>query len=358
MRKILTLATVILLCASVARTQQSGIPSTLRVLTDANEYLIAVGAAQTTPISQPTTFSNTRLRTDANGYLVVVISGGTISSAVVINLTNLVTTSTNGLSLVNTTAATNAVPVQVSPRIRLRGNAYNSVSTLSETQDWVIEQIPATAAGATTSVLWFANSINGGALSYVASITNGGSFTTIQDFNAGAARFIGFTGRSYFNSPANGQMNLTNNAVSSGVGFDVNTDSLLKVRTRAQTGYAAVDAGNRLLSGVLMISATAPTVASGGCTTGSAQSISTNNGTAAFMITIGGATCGTTIVLTMPTATTGWACQAQDTTAPVNDIITSAPTNTTSITLTHRNSALAATNFVGADLVLVQCMAF
>lgn len=43
-------------------------------------------------------------------------------------------------------------------------------------------------------------------------------------------------------SPANGQMNATNNAGTAGVGVDVNTDGVLKVRTRAQTGYATVDA--------------------------------------------------------------------------------------------------------------------
>jgi uncharacterized protein (UPF0333 family) len=52
--------------------QQSGTPSTIRVLTDANGSLIVASAAQSSPISQPIVFSNTRLKTDSNGSLVVV----------------------------------------------------------------------------------------------------------------------------------------------------------------------------------------------------------------------------------------------------------------------------------------------
>ena len=56
----------------------TGTPRTLRVLTDANNYLMASAAAQTLPLSQPTQFSNTRLATDAKGYLLITHVNGTL----------------------------------------------------------------------------------------------------------------------------------------------------------------------------------------------------------------------------------------------------------------------------------------
>lgn len=52
---------------------------------------------------------------------------------------------------------------------------------------------------------------------------------------------IYFDAQSVFNSPANAQLNLTNFAGSAGIGFDVSTDAVLKIRTRAQTGYGTID---------------------------------------------------------------------------------------------------------------------
>ena len=66
-------------------------------------------------------------------------------------------------------------------------------------------------------------------------------------------------------------------------------------------------------------SGTAPTVATGFCSTGSpVTALSANNGTAAFDILIGQATCTSTGTLTMPAATTGWVCSATDVTTPAS----------------------------------------
>ena len=48
---------------------------------------------------------------------------------------------------------------------------------------------------------------------------------------------------------ADGQANITNNASSAGTGLDVTTDAVLKVRTRAQSAYATVDALGYKVSG-------------------------------------------------------------------------------------------------------------
>lgn len=111
------------------------------------------------------------------------------------------------------------------------------------------------------------------------------------------------------------------------------------------------------LSGVLLVSATAPTIASGGCTTGSAQSVSASNGSAAFAITLGGATCGSTIVLTMPTASNGWVCDAHDITTPASNVIDqTAGGSATSVTLTNfvRTTGVAG-SFHGPDVLAVKC---
>jgi hypothetical protein len=75
MKKFLTSSIIAFLGAISLYAQGSGTPSTLRVLTDANGYLVLVNATQTLPLNNPTVFSNTRLKTDASGYLQVVMTG-------------------------------------------------------------------------------------------------------------------------------------------------------------------------------------------------------------------------------------------------------------------------------------------
>ena len=60
--------------------------------------------------------------------------------------------------------------------------------------------------------------------------------------------------RSRLSSPANGQINLTNQLATAGVGLDMATDATLKIRTTAQTGYATVDALAYQVSGVAGVS--------------------------------------------------------------------------------------------------------
>jgi hypothetical protein len=106
---------------------------------------------------------------------------------------------------------------------------------------------------ATDGLLEVRNFANSG----VAGITAGN--VTANNFLAGAASSTlqsGSTGRIRWESstvlmaPANGQMNLYPNAETTGVGLDFATDAILKVRTRAQTGYATVDALAYQVSGV------------------------------------------------------------------------------------------------------------
>lgn len=78
-----------------------------------------------------------------------------------VNKSAIAVTSTDGGIYENTTAATAGTTVQYSTRIRQRGTAYNSTSTLSETHDWAYEVRPVTVAGATSSAFVVSRSLNG-----------------------------------------------------------------------------------------------------------------------------------------------------------------------------------------------------
>jgi hypothetical protein len=109
-------------------------------------------------------------------------------------------------------------------------------------------------------------------------------------------------------------------------------------------------------------SVTAPTVASGFCSTGSpVTALSASNGTAAFDILIGAATCGSTGTLTMPASTTGWVCAATDVTTPASHNIVQTGTNgsTTAVVLTdYARVAGTAQNFLAGDHVHVMCTGY
>jgi hypothetical protein len=62
--------------------------------------------------------------------------------------------------------------------------------------------------------------------------------------------FIGFKASGGFLQNGSGKLNLVNASWTVGVGLDVATDSVLKIRTRAQSGYATVDALGYRVSGV------------------------------------------------------------------------------------------------------------
>lgn len=246
------LATIILAASSLLLSQGSGTPSNLRVITDANGYLLASSAVQTAPYTT-STFSNTRLKTDSNGNLLIASSGGmapvdatyitqtanttltaeqalaslssgimrvatttgvvtsltdsagiatnisdetgsgvlvfgttpTFTTSTILNRLALATTSTDGHLLQNTTTATMAVPVQISPRVRWCGTAFNSSGgTSSETDCFFVENLPATVSGTTTALWKLGVSINGAGATYPLTISNAGNAVALGSFQA------------------------------------------------------------------------------------------------------------------------------------------------------------------------------
>lgn len=112
---------------------------------------------------------------------------------------------------------------------------------------------------------------------------------------------------------------------------------------------------------VLLISGTAPTITGAGCG-GSGATIASNNGTAAFTINVG-STPGSACTVTMPTATTGWACSAVDVTTNSTSVFVqkqspAASQTATQIVITNFNDIAAATAFTGSDVVRVSCQGY
>lgn len=146
---------------------------------------------------------------------------------------------------------------------------------------------------------------------------------------------------------------------SGGVGVGTATDPgigaiLANTSVKATTTVTAVT--GYLINTKVAWSATAPTVSSGFCTS---PSISNNNGTAAFTITIGSACAASTGVLTMPTASVGWACHFNDVTTPASNTPyqTASTTGSVSVTNYARTTGLAS-NWTASEVITAECTAY
>lgn len=109
----------------------------------------------------------------------------------------------------------------------------------------------------------------------------------------------------------------------------------------------------------ILASTTAPTVTSAG----TSPSVTAHNGTAAFRVNVGTGGTATTIVMAMPTAATGWNCDAENITAAAanraNQTVKQQASTTTSVTVQNQTvSTGAALAFTASDIVRFICVAF
>lgn len=111
---------------------------------------------------------------DGAGYGISMLQNPA-AAAIYIAESGLATTPADGIVIANTTAALVGVQVQMSPRLRLRGTAWNGAD--SDTSDWAIDVLPA-AATPITSTLRFGHSLESAAYTYPMLLTNAG-YTTI-----------------------------------------------------------------------------------------------------------------------------------------------------------------------------------
>lgn len=273
-------------------------------------------------------------------------------------LDNLVTTSTSALRLQNSTAALVDVPVQISPRSSWMGTAWDTDDAVSRNVSFFAETLP--TSGTTVAGSWKLGYINPitSALTYPFVITSGGAITLSGgsasiDLSAGSV--VKFGTNAEFKDAGVGLFNFTKTGNTAGVGIDAATAGLLKIRTIAQTGYGNIDVGNTSTSGVLTISATAPTIASGGCTS---PAITNSNGTAKFRVTLGtSCTNVKTVTLTLPASANAWQCDVTDNTSPITYVVSTQSTSATAVVLSNilRTNGLAA-DFVDGEVLLVKCM--
>ncbi len=180
-------------------------------------------------------------------------------------------TSFDAFLIKNATAASSILN-QWSGRIHLIGNGWDTASGgSSQTEDGIIELQTVSGGNNTSPLLSFslrrsfdtANtfinvftmttdyaiikpSLSSIALCVGISSNCGAVNGAVSLINAGA--FLWNT-RSVISSPADGLVNITTANTNNGIGFDVSADAVFGLKTRAQTGYAALDTLGVRISG-------------------------------------------------------------------------------------------------------------
>lgn len=199
----------------------------------------------------------------------------------------------------------------------------------------------------------------------------GTTLTAGADVIASGNLYPNTNARSRIQSSADGIINLVNNAQtgftrlilgtndSSGVALGKN-GSALEAQRGDGAAYVTFGALSYRLSGTLVISGTAPTIASG---FGTSPSVVANNGTAAFTVNVGTGGTANNGVIGLPTATTGWVCHTQNLTAQAahRAAVDTRQTASSTTSATIENQAIAtgtATAWVASDVLSVSCTAY
>lgn len=135
---------------------------------------------------------------------------------------------------------------------------------------------------------------------------------------------------------------------------------LLVGYTADQGGGEKVQVSGTVKATGLSISAplclsTAPTISG----FGTAPSVPSNNGTCAFTVNVGTGGAASTGTITLPAATTGWVCTAQDVTSTDSFITSQNGGTTTTATLKNysRTTGLAVA-WNASDVLIISCMGY
>lgn len=163
------------------------------------------------------------------------------------------TTSTDGITLQNTTPSNATTTVQMSPRVKACGSAWNSTTALSETDCMFWEVLPATVAGTTTQTWKLGSIINGGAATYPLTMTSGSTLGVANISLSSSNGAFSYGSRSTTLSPADGQFDITNAAGT--IGVMIKADALPSV-SACGAGSPAVVAGSTPFAGSVTIGTT------------------------------------------------------------------------------------------------------
>jgi parallel beta-helix repeat protein len=173
------------------------------------------------------------------------------SGGVFYNKDALGTTSTDGFTLLNNTAAA-AGAQQISPRLRFTGQGWKTAATASsQTVDFVVEALPVQGTANPSVTLNFSSQVNGGGYTQRASLTSAGLFTATSLAGDGSAitnlNASNLATGSVANARLSAQVVLTNQANTWSTGAqDMGSASSLKVPTSGGAaptteGQVAVD---------------------------------------------------------------------------------------------------------------------
>jgi hypothetical protein len=369
MRKFTLIAGLISLSITLFA-QGSGTPSTLRVKTDANGYLVTVAAAQTNPISQGT-FSSRILKTDANGNLLTVNTGGPISG-----VTSFAASTCAGPSIAETGALTTGFAFTATPSILdcVNGTARNTLTatTLTSTVQYLLpdgtSSAPAYSFSADATMGFFRSAAktfsfgNNGTTEVSIDMVNN-TFSLAEDTYqlrfGGSSDVVISRGAANVLTLASGDM-LSFGGVGAGNLLLKPNGSGLQIKAGDDSGFTDIKVGSVTTgAGAILFSSTAPTVTSAG----TSPSVPNSNGTMAFRVNVGTGGTATTIVMSMPAATTGWNCDAENITSNAanraNQQVVQQASTTTSVTVQNQTiSTGAALAFTASDIVRFICVAF
>lgn len=156
------------------------------------------------------------------------------ATLITVTKTAIAATTVVGLSITNTTPATSSVQ-QNSPVLQLVGQGWGTTGGASVPVDVIHRLEPVSGATATYNYSVYGE-INSGGYALLYRVTSFGNFVI------NSSTSYGWSSRSSIASPTDGQINLANLATTVGVGLDLGTDSILKVRNRAQNADGAVKA--------------------------------------------------------------------------------------------------------------------
>jgi hypothetical protein len=193
---------------------------------------------------------------------------------------------------------------------------------------------------------------------YSASVSGGGA-----GYYTGAARILALVGSNFSgtNSETGLVFNVTGPSQTSGStkfkmwgsgGYAVG--ATIAAGSDPGAGFVSVDSGYKLTS--LWSSTTAPTISAGFC---SSPSVSNNNGTASFEITVGSACGAGTGTITLPSAAHKWTCSFVDVTTPNTHVIRQTGGSATTVTVQDYSGTTGATqNMVASDVIQAQCAGY
>lgn len=198
-----------------------------------------------------------------------IASANVFSSNQTISLAGFGTTSTDGLVLTDTDAATVGAQ-KYSPRLRLHGSGWKTTATAdAQDVDWIIENQPVQGTTAPTSLLNFGYAVNGGAFSGQMTLSSAGTLTVpALAISAGNSTFqgnlIGTTSSSAFIAPNAGYFYWLNRSE-----LTSPADGVIVMRNNGETAFTRLVLGPNTTSGAsLVISTTGITAALGDGTSG------------------------------------------------------------------------------------------